>query len=157
MFTEEEINMYIIENPIFYSPFTEVSESINERQEYLDSLNYLTKLTYNLWNKSETEYTQDAKAYYEGCTYEMNKIYQLCQDKLSQEELLVLQEEQEKWLENYEQRLNEELAIYEMDSIEDLLECEDRYRYYSYGDMILRRTLELINLYYDFYFYDSIV
>ncbi len=83
----------------------------------------------------------------------MNRIYQLCQERLSGEALEALNVEQQRWEESNAKTLEERLQVYYADSIEEL---EDRTLYYTYGDIALRRTIRLINLYYGFDFYDWI-
>lgn len=155
-FTEEKINECIGENFLFTELSTEISENVKERQLYLESLNYLIEYTYDIWKKNPEEYKESAIKYYDSCVCEMNKIYQLCEQKLTGEELETFQKEQQRWQADYEQRLNKELEKYQIDSVEGLLEIDDRYRYYSYGDIVLRRIFRMIDIYYDFHFYESI-
>lgn len=155
-FTEEKINECIEEDPLFTELSPEISENVKERQLYLESLSYLIEYTYDIWKKNPEEYKESAIKYYSSCMYEMNRIYQLCQQKLTGGELEAFQEEQQRWKADYEQRLNEELEKYQIDSVEGLLEIDDRYRYYSYGDIVLRRIFRMIDIYYDFRFYESL-
>lgn len=155
-FTEEQINKAIVENPSFTELPSEPSDNAGKRQQYIDSLSYLIELTYDMSKKKEEDYKKDAKAYLEGCVQEMDKIYQLCQEKLSGEALEALQEEQERWLENYKRRTNRELAVSKLGNMDELLESDIGHKYWIYGDMILRRTLALIDLYYEWDFYDSL-
>lgn len=153
-YTEDSVNKWIVKNPSFPDMPTEILKSISERQQYLDSLFYLIEQTHGLLSVEKDK--EDAQEYFDSRINELNKIYQLCQEKFSGEELKALEEEQKHWEDNFKQRLNEELELRRMDSIEELKNLEYRYLYCQYGDIIFRRTLELINLYYDFHFYDSL-
>ena len=106
--------------------------NISERQQYLDSLSYLIDLTYDVSNKSDEEYRIDAQNYYTGSQHEMNRIYQLCQEKLSGQELEELKIEQDKWQENFDKRLNQELSDKHLDNIEEMLDFEYRYNITTY-------------------------
>lgn len=81
----------------------------------------------------------------------MNKIYQLCLEKLSGDELEALSSEQQRWQENFNRRLSGFLSDHLVNSMEDLT---DQSGYYEFGDMMLRRTFSLINPYYDYDFYE---
>ena len=107
-------------------------EKSKERQAYLDSLSYLLNLTYDYTRKTEEEFHADAKSYYDGCFEELNKIYQLCTEKLTGETLEAITTEQQRWEE------------------ENGVEPEDDVLYYEYGDKALRRTLRLLNIYYGY-------
>lgn len=149
--TEETVDKYILENPAFTEIPMETPENIRERQAYLDSLSYLLDLTYTLNWKIPEEYNANGKSYYNGCYDELNKIYQLCQESLSGEALESLTEEQRHWEESSRNMLEEDLQKLYISSID---EQEKKYLYYSYGDLALRRTLALINMYYDYDFYN---
>lgn len=62
-----------------------------------------------------------------------------------------LTEEQRRWEESSREMLEEDLQKFHISSID---EQEDTYLYYIYGDLALRRTLVLINMYYDYDFYN---
>lgn len=150
-YTEETVCEIFAEGVLFREPSAEAAENAKERQAYLDSLSYLLDLTYDYTRKTSEEFNADAKSYYDGCYEEMNRIYQLCQERLSGEALEALNAEQQRWEESNAATLEERLQVYYADSIEEL---EDRTLYYTYGDIALRRTIRLINLYYGFDFYD---
>ena len=142
-FSVESINQWVVEDD---SVPTE-----NERQDYLDSLAYLLELTYDYTSKGQEEFNIDSKQYYYGCKDELNKIYQLCMEKLSGNKLEELEAEQQHWQETIEHRLLIDLQANQVSDIEEL----DKWTiYYTYGDMLLRRTIHLINVYYDVHFYD---
>ena len=152
-YTEEAINEFIVENPMFAELPGEPEESIRERQAYLDSLSYLIELTYRSSEKSQDEEYADAKNYYDSCKKEMEKIYQLCQEKLSGSALKALADEQRIWERSNGCELSEALRDSNIDSMEKL---EERMRLYyiEYGNITLRRTFKLINLYYEHEFYE---
>lgn len=150
-YTEETVCEIFEEGVLFREPSAEAAENAKERQAYLDSLSYLLDFTYDYTRKTSEEFNADARSYYDGCYEEMNRIYQLCQERLSGEALADLSAEQQRWEESNAQTLEEELRNYHAASIEEL---EDRTLYYTYGDIVLRRTIRLINLYYGFDFYD---
>lgn len=149
-YTEKAVHEWITENPLFTEISVETTKNSNIRQEYLDSLTYLIDITYDYWLKNDEEYRKAAVAYYDGCQKEMNKIYELCQEKLSGEELEELKNEQQDWQENFELRLEKELSRYGFENMEGLLEIEDRSAYFRYGEIMLRRTLRLVDLFYGF-------
>lgn len=150
-YTEETVCEIFVKGVLFREPSAEAAENAKERQAYLDSLSYLLDLTYDYTSKTLEKFNADAKSYYDGCYEEMNRIYQLCQERLSGEALEALNAEQQRWEESNAATLEERLQVYYADSIEEL---EDRTLYYTYGDIALRRTIRLINLYYGFDFYD---
>ena len=152
-YTEETVCEIFEEGVLFREPSAEAAENAKERQAYLDSLSYLLDFTYDYTRRTSEEFNADARSYYDGCYEEMNRIYQLCQERLSGEALEDLNAEQQRWEESNAQALEEELRNYHAASIEEL---EDRTLYYTYGDIALRRTIRLINLYYGFNFYDWI-
>ncbi|NNJ30354.1 lysozyme inhibitor LprI family protein [Lacrimispora defluvii] len=123
------------------------------RQNYLDSLDYLMDLRayYNISLEVQEEVNTNARNYYNGCYKEMNKIYQLCLEKLSGDELKVLSTTQQEWQDRYDQRLSEYLSEHNANNMNDLV---DQSMYYQLGDIMLRKTFYLVNLYYDYYFYD---
>lgn len=149
-YTEKAVHEWITENTLFTEISAETTKNSNIRQEYLDSLSYLIDITYDFWLKNDEEYRKAAVAYYDGCQKEMDKIYELCQEKLSGEELEELQNEQQDWRENFELRLEKELSRYELENMEGLLEIEDRSAYFRYGEIMLRRALRLVDIYYGF-------
>lgn len=71
--------------------------------------------------------------------------------KLSGDELEVLRTTLQKWQDRYDQKLSEYLNQHNANNMEDLV---DQSMYYELGDMILRKTFYLINLYYDNSFYN---
>lgn len=150
-YTEETVREIFVEGVLFREPSAEAAENAKERQAYLDSLSYLLDFTYDYTRRTSEEFNADAKSYYDGCYEEMNRIYQLCQERLSGEALEDLNAEQQRWEESNAEALEEELRNYHAASIEEL---EDRTLYYTYGDIALRRTIRLINLYYGFDFYE---
>lgn len=154
--TVEQIESKILENPLFVELDSEILHKSSERQRYLDSLSYLIELTYDNSKKTDEEYKKDAQAYFDGCVQELYKIYQLCQDKVTGTELEELQKEQQLWMDNFEKRAHIDLEIYKLESLEEMLNSDIRDRYYRYADIILRRVLVLIDLYYDWQFYDSL-
>lgn len=132
-YTEEEVNKFIVEDSF---PTETAKETANERQAYLDSLSYLLDLTYDQTRKAKEEFQADAKSYYDSCFNEMKRIYQLCKERLTGQELETLIAEQQRWEE------------------ENGKEPEEDVFYYEYGDMAFRRILRLINVYYGYEFYD---
>lgn len=152
-YTEEAVTEFIVENPLFAQLSEELEESVRQRQAYLDSLSYLIELTYKSPEESPEEEYADAKSYYDGCSKEMEKIYQLCQEKLSGSALEALTDEQQIWERSNGRELRETLRNSNFDSMEKL---EERMRlfYLTYGDIALRRTFKLINLYYGHDFYE---
>ena len=152
-YTEETVCEIFAEGVLFREPSAEAAENAKERQAYLDSLSYLLDFTYDYTRRTSEELNADARSYYDGCYEEMNRIYQLCQERLSGEALEALNAEQRRWEESNAEALEEELRNDHAASIEEL---EDRTLYDTYGDIVLRRTLRLINLYYGFDFYDWI-
>ena len=121
---------------------------MNGRQEYMDSLQYLIELTRNYTEGDLEKRNAYAKKYYDSCKDEMNKIYEMCIKKHDDSDLRKMQQV---WETGFVNRLSEDLKKYDVCSIEEL---EDRAIYFTYGDMMLRRTLLLINIYYDCDFYD---
>lgn len=150
-YSNESINRWIIKNPLFVDLPAETQTISKERQEYLDSLSYLLDMTYNYTQKNQEELNTSAKEYYNNCIKEMDKIYQLCIGKLSKEKSNKLNENQQAWQENMNQRLAIELSNFHVNSIDDL---EDQHLYYIYGDIVFKRIFYLINTYYDFHFYN---
>ena len=143
-YSKKGVNQWLLDD----SSFPKITTT--DRQNYLDSLAYLIVLT-NSNIKSQEEANANARSYYNGCNDEMNKIYQLCLEKLSGDELEALSAEQQRWKQNFNRRLSGFLSDHLVNSIEDLT---DQSGYYEFGDMMLRRTFSLINLYYDNDFYD---
>ena len=150
-FTEESISQWIVDNPMFAEKSPETMAVIKERQDLVDSLSYLLEMTFNGYEKEQEESCTDSKNYYESCTLEMEKIYQLCAERLSGSQLEELEAGQQRWQENFDLRLAKELGSHR--SIEELDYPKITYTYYEYGDMILRRIFALINVYYDNEFY----
>nr|WP_297935139.1 hypothetical protein [uncultured Lachnoclostridium sp.] len=104
--------------------------TINARQHYLDSLAYLIDL-------SSEDMGEDYKPYYTASNQEMNKIYNMCLKKLKDDKKESLMNSQSKWLEHLKSLLS-----------------NDKVPYYKCGNMLFRRTFYLVNLYYDYHFYD---
>lgn len=78
----------------------------------------------------------------------MNKIYEMCIQKQDGSDICKMQQV---WETGFNNRLSEDLKKYDVRSIEEL---DDSGIYFAYGDMLLRRTLQLFNIYYDCDFYD---
>lgn len=146
-FTPENIDIYVLKNKELAIKYADLPKELKNRQEYLDSLSYLQELTYDLYQKSEEEYKEAVKSYFEHCEGEMEKILYQCIDKEGPR--AGLEKEQQLWQENFDKRLQDTLSIHKCDSVEDLLNTNDRYLYFSYGDMMLRRTLQLLDRYYE--------
>lgn len=123
---------------------------INERQENLDSLSKLIDLTNNI-GKSKLAQNTDAKNYYKGCKKQMKKFYKLCLKKSLSTDLQALKKEQQQWKNSFNKIQSDFLTSHHVDSIDEL---EEQYFYFDLGDIILRRTIFLINQYYDYHFYD---
>lgn len=120
-----------------------------DRQNYLDSLAYLMDLRvyYNISLKNNS----NARNYYNGCYNEMIKIFQLCLEKLSGDELEVLRTTQQMWQDRYDQRLSDYLSEHNANNMENLV---DQSIYYQLGDLMLNEIFYLINLYYDNHSYN---
>lgn len=146
-FTPENIDTYVLKNKDLAIKYADLPKELKERQEYLDALSYLQELTYDLYQKSEEKYKEDAKAYYNACQKEMEKMLNQCMEKEGTKE--ETEKEQQLWQENFDKRLQGTLSIHKCDSMEDLLNTKDRYLHFSYGDMMLRRTLQLLDRYYE--------
>lgn len=149
-FTEEAVREWVTENTLFTDISVEGSR-ISERQRYLDSLYYLVELTYDsgLKHREDMEqYYADAESYYNGCREEMDKIYRLCAEQLD-----MVEAGQQRWEEYMEQSMEKAMNANSYYGITDPKE-KAAFIYFEYGDMVLRRTLRLINYYYRFYFYD---
>jgi len=146
----EAVNQWLIDNPDSSEMSALPKLATADRQNDLDSLAYLIDLTYsNL--KSQEEINTNARSFYNGCNDEMNKFYRLCSEKLSGDELETLSTEQQRWQENFNQRFSGFLSDHLVDSMDDLA---DQSWYNDFGNMMLKRTLYLLNLYYDDHFYD---
>lgn len=148
-FTEEAIREWVTENSLLADISIEVAAELSERQRYLDSLSYLIELTLDCsLNEQENpeQYRADAESYYKGCTEEMNRIYELCLQKLSGQDLEDFQAEQQRWHEAQELNLWRDLNDIHYNSIEELEERPPRL-YFDYGDRIFRRILRLIDIY----------
>lgn len=150
-FTEESIEKCITESSLFVEVPEEKVLRMQQRQEYMDSLNYLTNMKRNYIGDGQKEKNENAKQYYYECKEELQKIYKLCKDNLQKEESARLKKEQQYWEEGIEKRLVQDLLRYHANSIEEL---EDQWLYYDYGDMYLRRILYLVNYYYGCDFYE---
>lgn len=149
-YNKDEINQQFISNSNSKDMSEAVKISINERQEYLDSLSYLMDLT-NSTGKSKKAENADAKKYYEGCNKQMKKIYKLCLKESSGNDLQALKKEQQQWKKSFNSILSNYLSRNHVNSIDEL---EDQYFYFDLVDMILRRTINLVNRYFDYHFYD---
>ena len=150
-FSIESIKKHIIDSPLFVEIPQETKVKMKERQTYIDSLEYLLELTYNYTAKDKKVFNAEAKKYYYCCKEEMDKIYNLCSAKLLGEEVEALEGEQQFWQKCINTRLENDLLAYNVCSIDEL---KEQTLYFTYGDMILRRILRLINFYYDCHFYD---
>ncbi len=150
-FTEEYIKRHITESPLFVEVPEEKTLRMQQRQEYMDSLSYLTDMKRNYIGDGQKEKNENAKQYYYECKEELQKIYKLCKEDLQQEECTRLKKEQQHWEEGIEKRLVQDLLRYHAVSIEEL---EEQWLYYDYGDMYLRRILYLVNYYYGCDFYE---
>lgn len=154
-FSEEAIEGWLVDNPVFADIPEENMEMIIERQNYLDSLSYLVDMTYESYDmytgRGLEQYRNTAEDYYDGCHEEMDKIYRLCEEKLSADELEKLETEQQLWEEYMEQSMEEDMNA---DSSVTDPKAKEAFIYFRYGDMALRRIFRLINLYYDNHFYD---
>lgn len=148
-FTAENIETYVLKNTDLAIKYSDLPKEIRERQEYLDSLSYLQELTYDLYQKSEEEYKEDAKEYYDSCQREMEKIRKLCMEKEGNAGNTEPEKEQQLWQENFDKRLQGTLSIHKCNSMEELLNTNFRFLYWEYGDMVLRRTLCLVDRYYE--------
>ena len=149
-YSEESITQWLSDNSFSAEIPTSSKAAIAKRQDYLDSLAYLIDLTSNE-QKNGDELNSAANSYYNGCTDEMNKIYQLCKEKLSDNELDTLNTEQLHWQENLEKEISKFLSNNQVDSIDELKEQSE---YFRWGDMILRRICYLVNIYYDYHIHD---
>lgn len=147
--TDENINTQILENPQLDVKASEIPLKVKQRQKHLDSIIYLQDAKYYLQIKEDAEYREDAINYYNGCLEEMDKILVLCREHLDEDMVAELEKEQLLWQENFEQRLSDELSIYNLDRMEDFLETNQRYTYFVYGDIVFRRIIRLIDMYYD--------
>ena len=143
-FTPENIETYVLKNKELAIKYADLPQEVRERQEYLDSLSYLQELTYDLYLKSEAEYKE---AYFEHCEGEMEKILYQCIDKEGPG--AGLEKEQQLWQENFDKRLQDTLSIHKCNSMEELLNSDFSFLYWEYGDMMLRRTLRLLDRYYE--------
>lgn len=139
LYTEDEVVGYIWNCPLFAESLEELS--LNEKQEYLNSLYYLMEL---IADATEESY----KEFYYACLEEMDKIYQLCVEKYIEEELNILEKRQTRWQEDLDDRIAEEL-----NGRQSLDEIEDEYVYARYGAIVLRRICNLVNEYYECEFY----
>lgn len=81
----------------------------------------------------------------------MRKIYELFLKKSSDNDLQSLKNEQQQWKKGFNSILSNYLSRYHVNSIDELAE---QYFYIDLGDMILRRTINLVNQYFDYHFYD---
>lgn len=153
-YDEESIAENIATNPLFEQLLNQLPEKMEERQRYLDSFSYLLDFTYDEQVEDEENSKARAISYYNGCVYEMNKVYELCQENLTKQEWEALQKEHINWQNNFDKRLADELAYLELTSMEDLLDVENGYRYWNYGDIVLRHVLRLLDAYYGCQFYE---
>lgn len=146
-FTPENIDIYVLKNKELAIKYADLPKELKNRQEYLDSLSYLQELTYDLYQKSEEEYKEAVKSYFEHCEGEMEKILYQCIDKEGPR--AGLEKEQQLWQENFDKRLQDTLSIHKCNSMEELLNSDFSFLYWGYGDMMLRRTLQLLDRYYE--------
>jgi len=152
-YSKEAINQWLMDNTDSAEVPALPKIEASDRQNYLDSLAYLMDLRayYNISFNNQEEFNSNARNYYKGCNEEMNKIYQSGLEKLSGDDLEALSTEQRRWQDEFDQRLSEFLSEHDANSMEDLV---DQSWYYQLGDMMLKETFSLINLYYDNHFYD---
>jgi hypothetical protein len=152
-YSKEAINQWLLDSSVSSEVPALPKIAAADRQNYLDSLAYLMDLRayYNISLKNQEEINSNARNYFKGCNDEMNKIYQLCLENLSGDELDALSTEQQRWQENFNQRLSGFLNEHHVNSMEDLV---DQSWYYELGDMMFKQTFYLINFYYDNHFYD---
>lgn len=130
-YTKEVIEKKFVDNPIPSESRILSKQEISDRQDYLDSLAYLIDLS----SADMKEY----KSYYNACNDEMNKLYELCLEKLTGDEKDNLINIQSKWQENLDKVLS--------NNVSDI-------PYYYCGNILFRRTFYLLNIYYDYHFYD---
>lgn len=142
-YSEESILQHIKGNALFSKVPQDKMERMNGRQEYLDSLQYVINLARNYSEDDIEKRNTYAKKYYDSCKDEMNKIYEMCMQKHDGSDIRKMQQV---WETGFSSRLSEDLKKYDVCSIEEL---DDRGIYFAYGDMLLRRTLQLVNIYYD--------
>ena len=152
-YSNQAINQWLVDNTDTKDVRELPKPDSYDRQNYLDSLAYLMDLRayYNISLEDQEELNSNARNYYDGCYNEMNNIYQLCLKKSSGDELEVLRNTQQEWQDHYDERLFEYLIEHNSNNMEDLV---DQSMYYQLGDIMLRKTFYLANLYYDCYFYD---
>lgn len=146
-YSKQAINQWLVDSTDSKDVPTLPKQDSYDRQDYLDTLDYLMDLRvcYNISIGDQEEVNSNARNYYNGCYNEMNKIYQLCLEKLSGHELEVLRNTQQKWKDHYDQRLSEFLNSHNADNMDDLV---DQSMYYQLGDIMLKESFYLINLYY---------
>ncbi len=108
-YSEQAISQWLVDSIVTKGVPALPKPASYDRQNYLDSLAYLMKLRayYNISLENKEEVNSNARNYYKGCYNEINKIYQLCLEKLSGDELEVLRTIQQKWKDHYDQRLSE--------------------------------------------------
>lgn len=119
---------------------------IDERQNYLNSLSYLIDLTTNE-STNQDEQNDIAKKYYNSCIEEMDKIFQMCNEKMSKDDFETLSNNQLCWKENLEQEMSQFLDEHQVNSMDEL---KEQSKYFVWGNMVLRRVCYLINVYYEF-------
>ena len=119
------IETYVLKNKELAIKYADLPKELKNRQEYLDSLSYLQELTYDLYQKSEEEYKEAVKSYFEHCEGEMEKILYQCIDKEGPR--AGLEKEQQLWQENFDKRLQETLSIHKCNSMEELLNTDFRF------------------------------
>lgn len=139
-FTEKNINEKLIHNPdIQWKTLDSITQTDRQKQNYFDSLAYLIEL----------EERNRPDIYYDAWDNELNKIYQLLSEKLSETEMEQLRIEQRNWI-----TLRDELARhqYELWSNSDSKYFRDDALSIHFGtmtDITRRRTYYLIDLYFD--------
>ena len=152
-YSKQTINQWLVDSTDTKDvPAVPKSDSY-DRQNYLDTLAYLMdfRAYYNISLEDQEEVNLNARNYYNGCYNEMNKIFKLCLEKLTGDELEALRTTQQEWQEHYDKRLSEYLSEHNANNMEDLV---DQSMYYQLGDMMLRKTFYLINLYYYYHIYN---
>ncbi|MDE7477644.1 MAG: hypothetical protein K2M91_06800 [Lachnospiraceae bacterium] len=147
-FSEKSIEQHIKGNMLFSDVSQNKAERMSERQRYMDLMQYVIDLARNYAEPDIEKRNVYAKKYYESCKNEMNKIYGMCSKECDDLDIHKMQQD---WEAGFDNRLLEALKEYGVHSIEEL---EDWGIYFTYGDMMLRRTLQLVSIYYGCDFYD---
>ena len=129
-YSKQTINQWLVDSSDTKDvPAVPKSDSY-DRQNYLDTLAYLMdfRAYYNISLEDQEEVNLNARNYYNGCYNEMNKIFKLCLEKLTGDELEALRTTQQEWQEHYDKRLSEYLSEHNANNMEDLV---DQSKYYQ--------------------------